>query len=210
MTVSEYANIEERFKNDTLGKTIDYDGEYGGQCWDSAEYYFVNYLELPASILAGCGYIANMLYPPKINELLEYFDEVDVHQMIKGDVMIWDRGEVAPNGHIAVYDHFDNNCWFVTQNAPVPNVTTLSVIQVDAGARAFRLKGVVPDPQPEPSDDLVKETTNNLIEVIRRTINGDYGNGDERKEALGQLWEIIQYQVDQNFENGTTDDIRLY
>lgn len=140
MTVTEYANLEERFKNDTVGKTIDFDGQFGGQCWDSAEYWFVNYLGLPASILAGCGVVNNMLYPPKINELLEYFDEVPVGYMLKGDTVIWDWGKDL--GHIAVFDHWDGQyCWFVTQNNPVPNVTTLSILNT-SNARAFRIKGI--------------------------------------------------------------------
>lgn len=203
MTISEYANIEERFKNDTLNKTIDFDGQYGGQCWDLAEYYNVNYLNVPASVLAGCGLVSNMLYPPKINELLEYFDEVDVHNMIKGDVVIWTYG------HIAIYDHWDGQyCWFVTQNNPVPNVTTLSIIEVDGGARAFRLKGIVPDLEPTP------EPINNdeLLDLVRRTIRGDFGNGQDRINALGDLYDEVQYQVDQNMAFGLTnwDDIRLF
>lgn len=149
MTISEYANIEERFKADTLGRAIDYDLQYGAQCWDLAEYYNVNYLKVPASVLAGCGLVSNMLYPPKLNELLNYFDEVPITNMLKGDTVIWTYG------HIAVFDHWDGTyCWFVTQNGPVANLTTLSVIDT-AEARSFRLKGVVPDPvppTPEPTD----------------------------------------------------------
>lgn len=151
MTISEYAKIEENFKNEVLGKFIEFDGNGNFQCWDLNEYYNVNYLGVPASVLAGCGYVSNMLYPPKINDLLEYFDEVDVHKMIKGDTVIWDKGGIAPLGHIAVYDHWDGtNCWFVTQNSPIGTPTILTIIEVDAGARAFRLKGIVPDPEPVP------------------------------------------------------------
>lgn len=151
MTVSEYAKIEEDFKKDNLGKYIDYDGEYGGQCWDLAEYYFVNYLHLPASILAGCGLVSNMLVPPKLNELLEYFDEVDIHNMIKGDITIWNYG------HIAIFDNCPDGytCYFVSQN---PNPTDVIPISQN-GSRAFRLKGIVPDPSPtpEPTKYIVKE-----------------------------------------------------
>lgn len=145
MTVSEYAKKEEELKNNCLGKCIDYDGSYPGECWDLAEVYFTQYLGLPASILAGCGYVNNMLYPPKINELLEYFDEVPMNQMIKGDVVIWSYG------HIAVYNSCPDGytCWFVTQNNPVPNITTLSPLSPAYGY-AFRLKGIVPDPEPVP------------------------------------------------------------
>lgn len=209
MTISEYAKIEEQFKSDTLGKSIDYDGEYGGQCWDLAEYYFVNYLKIPASVLAGCGVVNNMLYPPKINELLQYFDEVDIHNMIKGDTVIWDWGKDL--GHISVFDNWDGQyCWFVTQNNPVAQLTTLSVLDTGC-ARAFRLKGIVPDPKPEPpSPEPINPDY--ILDLVRKTIRGDFGNGQERIDALGDFYNEVQYQVDQNIAFGLTnwDDIRLF
>ena len=212
MTISEYAKIEENFKNDVLGRYIEFDGNGNYQCWDLNEYYNVNYLNVPASVLAGCGYVSNMLYPPKINELLEYFDEVDVHKMIKGDTMIWDKGEIAPDGHIAVYDSCPDgvNCIFVSQNSPVGQPTNLVYIPVDAGARAFRLKGVIPDPEPEPQPEPINPDY--LLDLVRRTIRGDFGNGQERIDALGDLYDDVQYQVDKNLAFGLTnwDDIRLF
>lgn len=139
MTISEYAEKEETLKLTSLGKTIDYDGHYGGQCWDLAQVYFTNFLDVPASVLGGCDLVSNMLYPPKLNELLQYFDEVPIGYMLKGDTVIWEYG------HIAIYDHFDGQyCWFVTQNNPVPQITTLSILGTN-GARAFRRKGIEPD-----------------------------------------------------------------
>lgn len=51
-----------------------------------------------------------------------------------------------------------------------------------------------------------------ILDLVRRTIRGDFGNGEERAEALGDLYDIVQYQVEQNYAHGTTnwDDIRLY
>ena len=171
MTVSEYAKIEEQFKHDTLNKTIDYDGQYGGQCWDLAEVYFTQYLGLPASILAGCGVVNNMLYPPKINELLEYFDEVDIHNMIKGDLVIWDWGKDL--GHIAIFDECSDgyNCWFVTQNNPVPNLTTISILSQDC-SRGFRLKGITPDPEPTPTPE--PPETFSIGDYVVPTVLEDY------------------------------------
>lgn len=274
MTVSEYANIEEQFKSETLNKCIDVDKQYGGQCWDLNQYYNIKYLGVPAYVLGGCGYVNRMLYPPKLNDLLTYFDEVDIHNMIKGDTVIWDWG--GDLCHIAVFDNWDGQyCWFVTQNNPVEQLTTLSVLDT-GNARAFRLKGVIPDPEPpkpEPTEykvgDVVEingvyvssdseemlppavtigtitninegarnpyllddgnigwvnnnciigkvEETNNddeeLLDLVRKTIRGDFGNGEERVNALGDMYDAVQYQVEQNLANGNTqwNDIRLY
>ena len=111
MTVSEYANKEEQLKINSLGKQIDYDGMYPGECYDLAQVYFTQYLGVPEGILGGCQYVNRMLYPPKINQLLEYFDEVPINAMLKGDTVIWDWG--GDLCHIAIYDHWDGTyCWF--------------------------------------------------------------------------------------------------
>ena len=281
MTIKEYGEIEERFKNDTLGRQIDYDGMFPGECYDLAQVYFTQYLGVPEGVLGGCIYVNHMLYPPKLNQLLQYFDEVPTNNMIKGDVCIWDWG--GDLCHIATFDICEDghNCWFVTQNNPVYHLTTLSILE-NANCRAFRLKGVVPDPEPQPEPptpptpeppttynvgDLVEingvyvssdseeqltpavtegtityvlygaknpyllnngdigwvnsecitsliETSNDekILDLVRRTIRGDFGNGEERKEALGDMYDEVQRQVELNYQNGTIDwdNIRLY
>lgn len=51
-----------------------------------------------------------------------------------------------------------------------------------------------------------------LLLLVKQTIRGDYGNGDERKARLGGRYTEVQRQVNLNYQNGTTnwDDVRLY
>lgn len=146
MTISEYAQKEEQCKNDTLGKNIG-----NGQCWDLVQDYVVNYLGVPEYVLAGCGYVNNLLVEPKINDVLEYFDEVPMTQMLKGDMVIWYAG------HIAIFDSFDGvNCIYLTQNkgtgeAPIGGVYLSSLYLGDA--RAFRIKGIIEDKKEEPIEE---------------------------------------------------------
>lgn len=121
----------QEFVNKYNGKYIDFDKYYGAQCWDLAQYYFTEVLELPSYILSGCGLVSNMLYPPKRAQLDEFFNEVPIDHMKQGDVVIWDYG------HIAVYDHWDgSSCWFFSQN---PNPCQIMKININ-GAYAFRKK----------------------------------------------------------------------
>ena len=48
--------------------------------------------------------------------------------------------------------------------------------------------------------------------MVRKTIRGDYGNGQARKNALGNYYDEVQKQVNLNFKNGTIrwDNIKLY
>ena len=126
----------QEFKNKYNGKYIDFDGYYGPQCWDLAQYYFTEVLNLPSSILSGCGQVKNMLVKPKIDVLRAYFNEVPINQMVTGDVCIWSTN------HIAIFDHWDGrNCWYFSQN---PNRCQVMVIN-QAGLHAFRKK-TVPKP----------------------------------------------------------------
>ena len=121
----------QEFKNKYNGKYIDFDGYYGPQCWDLAQYYFTEVLNLPTSILSGCGQVKNMLVRPKIDVLRAYFNEVPINQMVTGDVCIWSTN------HIAIFDHWDGrNCWYFSQN---PNRCQVMVIN-QAGLHAFRKK----------------------------------------------------------------------
>lgn len=51
-----------------------------------------------------------------------------------------------------------------------------------------------------------------LLTLVKQTIRGDYGNGEERKQRLGGRYLEVQRQVNENYKHGTTswDNIRLY
>lgn len=58
-------------------------------------------------------------------------------------------------------------------------------------------------PAPQPND---------LLDLVRRTIRGDFGNGDDRRAALGDRYDEVQRQVNLNLNAGLTkwDDIKLF
>lgn len=51
-----------------------------------------------------------------------------------------------------------------------------------------------------------------ILDLVRRTIRGDFGNGEERKRRLGNNYNEVQRQVNLNYQNGTTNwnNVRLY
>lgn len=55
-------------------------------------------------------------------------------------------------------------------------------------------------------------TDNELLILVKKTIRGDFGNGDDRKVALGKNYNLVQKQVGLNYKHNTTrwDNIRLY
>lgn len=119
------------FKNKYNGKFVDYDGAYGNQCWDLGQYYFTKVLNLPSSVLSGCGLVSNMLYPPKRNLLDKYFVEINIKDIKQGDVCIWEYG------HIAIFDHKSGSSYYYFSQNPNPS----KVIRiVKEGVHVFRLR----------------------------------------------------------------------
>ena len=51
-----------------------------------------------------------------------------------------------------------------------------------------------------------------ILDLVKKTIRGDFGNGTARKNALGNNYSEVQRQVNLNYKNGTTNwnNIRLY
>lgn len=67
------------------------------------------------------------------------------------------------------------------------------------------LIGNKPAPQPTESND-------DLLTLVKKTIRGDFGNGDARKKALGSRYDEVQKQVNANLNAGLTrwDNIKLF
>ena len=58
----------------------------------------------------------------------------------------------------------------------------------------------------------VEKPSIDILELVKKTIRGDFGNGDARKKALGNNYSEVQRQVNLNYQNGTTNwnNIKLY
>lgn len=61
-----------------------------------------------------------------------------------------------------------------------------------------------PTPAPKPQVD--------ILELVKKTIRGDFGNGEVRRKALGSNYDEVQRQVNLNLKNGLTrwDNIKLF
>lgn len=68
------------------------------------------------------------------------------------------------------------------------------------------LNGSTPAPTPTPQPQV------DILDLVRKTIRGDFGNGSARRNALGSNYDEVQRQVNLNLKNGTTQwgNIRLY
>lgn len=69
------------------------------------------------------------------------------------------------------------------------------------------LNGNKPTSTPQPSTPSI-----DILTLVKKTIRGDFGNGQARRNALGSNYDEVQKQVNLNIKNGTTrwDNIKLY
>lgn len=63
------------------------------------------------------------------------------------------------------------------------------------------------EPTPKPSEPQV-----DILTLVKKTIRGDFGNGNARKKALGSNYSEVQRQVNLNIKAGRTrwDNIKLF
>ena len=204
------------FKNKYNGQYVDVDGypkEWPYQCFDLAQLYFQEVLDVPEYVLADCCYVKNMLVGEKRKLLDEYFDEVDHNHMTAGDVCIWDAS-IGEGGHIAMYDHYDENgVFFFSQN---PNPSQVMQITMN-GMTCFHRKSATP-PLPPITDTVERDENKNQIEVkveqlrVRTSpsLNGDilgyakegFYNYYEEANNDGYKW----YKIAENNWIASTDE----
>lgn len=153
----------QEFKEKHNHEYIDVDGypkEWPYQCFDLAQLYFQEVLNVPDYVLAGCHFVKNMLVGEKRQLLDEYFYEVDHNHMQPGDVCIWDES-IGVGGHIAMYDHYnENGVFFFSQNPNASEVIQITMI----GMHCFHRKEETP-PLPPITPNVERDEYKNQIEV---------------------------------------------
>lgn len=120
------------FINLTLGKSIDTDGfpkEQPYQCVDLAKYFNDCYNEGFQVYCSESGYAKDWANQKESNGLLDYFQETEINNMIKGTLVVWGNCKVAPYSHIGFFVEDNGNGTFkcLQQNAPKPYVTLSSI-----------------------------------------------------------------------------------
>ena len=96
----------EEFKNKYLGKTVDVDGMYGGQCVDLFNAWNRDYNGTYINC-SPSGYARSIAENKKNNGILNYFKETAVNNMIEGTVVVYGICDFAPVSHV---------CFFIKDN----------------------------------------------------------------------------------------------
>ena len=180
------------FKNKYLGKKVDVDGLYGGQCVDLFNAWNKDYNN---GIYINCkpsGYARSLAENKSNNGILKYFKETAINNMIEGTVVVYGKCKFAPDSHV---------CFFIKDNG---NGTYQALQQNNKGRQYVTIdnnpyEGIIGAFIP---NQLVRTSTN-IDELAKAVIRGEYGNGNERKQKLGSLYKQVQARVNEILGNSS-------
>lgn len=186
------------FKNKYLGKRVDIDGAYGGQCVDLFNAWNRDYNKGAYINCKPSGYARSLAENKANNGILKYFKETQVNNMIEGTVVVYGKCKFAPEGHVCFFIKDNGNG---TYRALQQNYLNRQYVTIDNNPYNGIIGAFIPN-------QLVRTSTN-IDELAKAVIRGDYGNGEERKQRLGSLYNQVQARVNEilgNSSNSTNID----
>ena len=137
-----------------------------------------------------------------------------------GAIMCWQRGTLDSGkdgaGHVAVVEKVYDNGHVYTSESGYGASAFWNQHRYNKNGRwgigaKYTFRGFIYNPEvKEESESTLSDEK--LLELVRRTIRGDFGNGTTRKKKIGATYNIVQNQVNLNLKNGLTrwDKIKLF
>ena len=181
-----------KFMNKYLGKSVDIDGVYGGQCVDLFNAWNKDYNK---GIYINCkptGYARSLAENKANNGILNYFKETAINNMIEGTVVVYGKCKFAPEGHVCFFIKDNGNG---TYRALQQNYNNKQYVTIDNNPYEGIIGAFIPNQ--------LLRTSTNIDELAKAVIRGDYGNGKERKQKLGSLYNQVQARVNEMIGNSS-------
>ena len=177
----------EAFIDKYNGVYLNTDNAYGAQCWDLFDKFCQDYNINVSRYCAITGYVPDLFYLFDDYGYSEYFDKINVDNLQIGDWCFWDYGNMR---HVAL--KVGSNTYF-SQNPNPSEVITLSPVGLIGGMRP-KINNWTGE---EVSHVSMEET--NLYTLAIDVLNGLYGNGEERINKLGCIYQQVQNEVNSRY-----------
>lgn len=183
--MNELQRFIEKYNNQYLNT----DGAYGAQCWDLFEKFCQDYNIDVSRYCSLTGYVPDLFYLFDDYGYSAYFDKINLEDLQVGDWCFWDYGNMK---HVAL--KVGSNTYF-SQNPNPSQVITLSPVGLIGGMRP-KLENWTNEDVSHASMD---ET--NVYALAVDVLNGRYGNGNERIERLGNIFQAVQEKVNEYYND---------
>lgn len=145
------------FKNKYLGKTVDVDGAFGGQCVDLFNAWNRDYNGCYINC-APTGYARSLAENKENNGILNYYKETSINNMIEGTVVVYGICEFAPVGHVGFFIEDNGNGTFkcLQQNYNNQQVVTINNNPYDGIIGAFIPNQILEERKPKEPENYLK------------------------------------------------------
>lgn len=182
-------NELQRFIANYNNQYLNTDGVYGAQCWDLFDKFCQDYNINVSRYCAITGYVPDLFYLFDEYGYDAYFDKINVDNLQVGDWCFWDYGDMR---HVALKVGADT---YFSQNPNPSQVITLSPVGLIGGMRP-KINNWTGE---EVSHASMEET--NLYTLAIDVLNGLYGNGEERINRLGAVYNAVQSKVNEYYND---------
>lgn len=182
-------NELQRFIANYNNQYLNTDGAYGAQCWDLFDKFCQDYNINVSRYCAITGYVPDLFYLFDDYGYSEYFDKINVDNLQVGDWCFWDYGNMR---HVALKVGADT---YFSQNPNPSQVITLTSVGLIGGMRP-KVSNWTSE---EVSHASMEET--NLYTLAIDVLNGLYGNGEERINRLGAVYNAVQSKVNEYYND---------
>lgn len=188
------------------------------------------------NVLANCvGYacgrfneiIGSMKYPylncnaENFIERARQYDLEISDKPVLGGIMVWKKGATLSGndgaGHVAIVEKIIDNNTIYTSESGYGSSAFWNSTRSNSNGRwgmvsSYSFRGCIINPSIKEEKTQENKLDIDILEMVKKTIRGDYGNGQARKNALGKYYDEVQYQVNLNLYDGRTcwDNIKLY
>lgn len=138
---------------------------------------------------------------------------------VLGGIMVWQKGNTLSGndgaGHVAIVEKIIDNNTIYTSESGYGSSAFWNSTRSNTNGRwgigsDYKFRGCIINPSIK--DNIPSEPKPDILLMVKKTIRGDYGNGQTRKNKLGKYYNEVQHQVNLNYKNGTTrwDNVKLY
>lgn len=136
-----------------------------------------------------------------------------------GGIMVWQKGATLSGndgaGHVAIVEKIiDDNTIYTSESGYGSSAFWNSTRSNTSGrwgiGSGYKFRGCIINPSIK--DNTPSQVKPDILLMVKKTIRGDYGNGNKRKQKLGKYYNEVQHQVNLNLRDGRTrwDNIKLY
>lgn len=153
----------DEFISKYLGKKVDFDGAYGGQCVDLFRQYNKDVLGIsqPRGVVGAADFWTNYDSDQNLKNNFEKIPNTPTGVPQKGDVMFWNKNAGGGFGHVAIYIEGNVNSFVsLDQNWPTLDKVTKTTHDYKNVLGWMRPKGGNMGELPANFGDIVKKSTN--------------------------------------------------